>query len=64
MNVTPARYVQQVRLRKACQFLIESDGSIDQIAQALGFPDRFYFSRVFKKHTDNSPAQYRKQHQR
>ena len=30
------------------------------IAAEAGFPDPHYFSRIFKKHTGLSPAQYRK----
>lgn len=62
MNVTPSRYVQQVRIREACHMLVDTDIAIDRIAQQLGFADRFHFSRIFKKHTDTSPASYRKQH--
>jgi len=57
---TPMRYVQQVRMREACRLLADTDSSIDEIALQTGFPDRFYFSRVFKRHTGHSPAAYRK----
>lgn len=58
---TPIRYVQQVRVREACRLLTDSETSIEEIATQAGFPDRYYFSRVFKKHTGRSPAAYRKQ---
>ena len=58
---TPIRYVQQVRVREACRLLTDTDTSIEEIASQTGFPDRFYFSRVFKQHTSRSPAAYRKQ---
>jgi len=57
---TPIRYVQQVRVREACRLLTATDTSIDEIALQSGFPDRFYFSRVFKRHTSHSPAAYRR----
>lgn len=57
---TPMRYVQQVRVREACRLLADTDSSIDAIALQTGFPDRFYFSRVFKRHTNHSPAAYRR----
>lgn len=57
---TPIRYVQQVRVRDACRLLASTDASIERIASKTGFPDRFYFSRVFKRHTGRSPAAYRK----
>jgi AraC family transcriptional regulator of arabinose operon len=58
---TPIRYVQQIRVREACRLLTDTENSIEEIATQTGFPDRFYFSRVFKKHTSRSPAAYRKQ---
>jgi len=57
---TPIRYVQQVRIREACRLLSETRLPIDEIALRTGFPDRFYFSRVFKRHTSRSPAAYRR----
>ncbi|GAA4447220.1 AraC family transcriptional regulator [Novipirellula rosea] len=60
MSETPMRYVQQVRIREACRLLVDTSLSIEAIALRLGFPDRYYFSRVFKTHTNQSPAAYRK----
>jgi AraC-like DNA-binding protein len=62
MNTTPARYVTQVRIREAGRLLIGTERSIDEIAAQLGFPDRFYFTRVFKRATDLPPASYRRSH--
>ena len=57
MGMTPTEYVQQVRVREACRLLSQTDATIDAVARTVGFPDRFYFSRVFKKHTNVPPAQ-------
>lgn len=62
MNTTPSRYVTQVRVREACRMLIETEQTIDEIAAQLGFPDRFYFSRVFRNATNAPPAAYRHAH--
>jgi AraC family transcriptional regulator of arabinose operon len=64
MNRTPGRYVAEVRIREACRFLRDTERTIDAIAGDLGFPDRFYFSRVFKRHTGLSPARYRRMRRR
>lgn len=40
-----------------------SDLSIKEIGFAMGFEDSSYFTRFFKKNTNNSPGSYRKQNQ-
>lgn len=62
MERTPARYVAEVRIREACRHLVQSDAAIDAIAEDLGFPDRYYFTRVFRKLTGLPPACYRRRH--
>ncbi|MFO7937999.1 MAG: helix-turn-helix transcriptional regulator [Kiritimatiellia bacterium] len=56
---SPARYVTENRIREASHRLLQSDESIDVIADAAGFPNRAYFSRVFKKVVGESPAAFR-----
>lgn len=57
---TPARFLTHLRVRKAAGLLVNTDDTIDDIAQQTGFPNRAYFSRVFKKITKESPARFRK----
>jgi len=57
---TPAQYILECRVALAAQQLVLSDCSIDAIAEACGFPDRFYFSRVFTKRMGVPPARYRR----
>jgi AraC-like DNA-binding protein len=57
---TPARYVQERRLTLAAQRLLFSGDSIERIADETGFPNRFYFSRVFTARVGVSPAAYRR----
>lgn len=57
---TPVKYVQKLRIRKACAMLAGSDQTIKQIAAEVGFANRDHFSRVFTAHTGISPARYRK----
>ncbi|MDJ0849213.1 MAG: AraC family transcriptional regulator, partial [Myxococcota bacterium] len=47
MGQSPARYVQDRRLRRAAELLVSSDEGIGEIAEACGFANRYYFSRVF-----------------
>ena len=62
-DVSPARYVQQLRIRKACQLLVETTLTVREIASEVGFEDEFYFSRRFSQETQMAPRQYRKAYQ-
>jgi AraC-like DNA-binding protein len=56
---TPARYVQERRLARACSRLLHGDEGIDAIALDCGFANRFHFSRVFARRFGVGPAAYR-----
>jgi AraC-like DNA-binding protein len=57
---TPTRYIQSRRIAVAAQRLLFTRDSIEQIAEQVGFADRFYFSRVFARQMKMGPAAYRK----
>jgi AraC-like DNA-binding protein len=61
-GTTPAHYVTGVRVREAARLLMQTDATIETIAEQTGFPNRSYFSRVFSKVTCESPASFRKKH--
>ncbi len=61
-GVTPGRFLIQVRVREAASLLANSSVGIEDIAEKAGFPNRHYFSRVFKRLTGDSPAQFRLKH--
>ncbi|MBE6792953.1 MAG: helix-turn-helix domain-containing protein [Ruminococcaceae bacterium] len=54
-----AAYLRRRRVHKAKQLLKSTDMSVQQIAQAVGFADYNYFSRVFKKAYGRPPKSYR-----
>lgn len=49
------------RIQKAQELLKNSNDSIEQIAQRVGYSDYYYFTKVYKKATGISPSTYRKQ---
>ena len=57
---SPARYIQEQRVLQAAQALLFTADSIEAIAAASGFANRFYFSRVFTRQMGISPAAYRR----
>lgn len=54
-------YLTRVRIAGAQTALADPTVSIKDVAQAVGYPDPNYFSRVFHKVTGTSPTEYRAQ---
>lgn len=59
-GMTPSRYLSHIRLEKVKALLIDTQFPIEKIAQACGFNNGFYLSRVFTKILKISPSAYRK----
>lgn len=60
-QVTPNRFVILSRLNRACQLLEETDFTIGEIADALGYEDIFFFSKQFKSFKGISPLEMKRQ---
>ncbi len=58
-GTSPRQFLIQTRTQVAMRLLTGSDASIAQIAQAVGIPDVYYFSRLFKKQIGMTPQEYR-----
>ena len=59
LGMTPADFLKEARMKKACQLLMTTSGSINDIAYACGFSDAKYFSKCFKASRGISPSEYR-----
>ena len=55
----PMRYFTRLRLQYACHLLDTTSLPVKEIADALGYKDQFYFSRVFKLVNHLAPSEYR-----
>ncbi len=62
LRTTAAYFLIQIRVREAASRLTHTEQSIEDISDATGFPNRYYFSRVFKKIVGSSPARFRQMH--
>ncbi|VGO14577.1 Transcriptional regulator KdgR [Pontiella desulfatans] len=60
-GMAPAAYHQQLRLERAKVLLAESDLSIRQISETLGFKTQNHFSALFKRKTGLAPSGFRGQ---
>jgi len=58
-GTTPVKYINNLRLYKACELLKNTDIPISQIAYQCGFTDSNYFSRVFRELRGMTPREYR-----
>src|SRR5260221_476491 len=58
-RMTFAGYVRQVRIEFARRELAVSGAPLGDIAVAAGFCDQSHFSRLFKRYTGQTPAEYR-----
>lgn len=56
---TPVQHFLHLKIEYACQLLDSSGHSVAQVAEALGYDDSYYFSRLFSKVMGLSPSAYR-----
>lgn len=61
MSVTLSEYVGRLRVTRACALMRDTELSVAQVAQQVGYQDLHTFLRNFKKYTHMTPTQYREQ---
>ncbi|MGH8501038.1 MAG: GlxA family transcriptional regulator [Gammaproteobacteria bacterium] len=59
-GMSPLAYVHALRLEEAKQMLESGDAPIEIIALEVGYEDAGFFSRLFRRNVNLTPAQYRK----
>lgn len=59
-NFSFGDYIRKLRIEKAIEYLKSSEYSLTKIAYLTGFSDQSHFTRIFKKHTGQSPSSFRK----
>ncbi|MBL8027107.1 MAG: helix-turn-helix transcriptional regulator [Fibrobacteres bacterium] len=60
-GLTPHRYLMQLKLEKAKDFLRFFRDTPPPVAAELGFHDYSHFFRLFKRYTGKSPSRFRKE---
>lgn len=58
-GISPKKYLNKLRVEKACEMLKFMECSITEVAVSTGFNDVLTFSRFFSKHMKESPTTYR-----
>lgn len=59
-GVSPGRYVQELRIERAKEAIVEGRDAIDDIASRVGYQDPASFRRLFKRLVGISPSAYRR----
>lgn len=64
LGCTPSDYVTRIRIDAARELLENTDRTMTDIAQAVGFYDNSHFTHIFKRLRGCTPKQYRAAHAR
>jgi AraC-like DNA-binding protein len=59
LNISPQKYILNLRISKACELMKNNTQSIGDIAHSVGYSDSMLFSKMFKKVKGMSPKEYR-----
>jgi len=52
-------YKNRTKIDHAKKLLIETKTPMQEIARLAGYCDRYYFHKIFKKHTGSTPRKFR-----
>ncbi len=58
MNMTPLQYIEQKRIKKATLLLLEGK-KVNEVSSEIGFSDKAYFTKKFKKIFGITPSEYK-----
>ncbi|MFC4778707.1 AraC family transcriptional regulator [Paenibacillus sp. GCM10023252] len=58
-NKSVPEYINEIRLQKALTFLEETDYTINEITERIGYANETYFFKLFKKRYGTTPKEYR-----
>ena len=58
-GITYSAYLQNIRLKKAEHYLLQTDRSVSDIAEMVGYQNKGYFYKIFSEKYGMTPAKYR-----
>jgi AraC family transcriptional regulator len=59
-GMRPHAFVQKQKIEQACRYLRRDNLALKEIALLSGFADQSHLNRVFRRHLNCTPAEYRK----
>jgi AraC family transcriptional regulator len=64
LGLSPARYIERIRIEQAKALIISGEMSLADVALAVGFGDQSHFSRRFRFQVGRTPAAFAREHAR
>ena len=58
LGVKFTQYINDLRINYAKRLIKNGDTNVGEIAAKCGYRDKFYFSKIFKKYTGDTPTEY------
>jgi len=58
-GLKPTQYLQQLRIKKACELIEVNSGSFEKVAAEVGYEDMSAFRKTFLKITGQSPREFK-----
>ena len=58
-GLKPTQYLQQLRIKKACELIEVNSGPFEQVAAEVGYEDMSAFRKTFLKITGQSPREFK-----
>ncbi len=55
---TPIRYLNRFRIERAKELIASHMFRLEEVAEACGFRNEYYFNRVFREYTGTTPGKY------
>ncbi|MBM3852194.1 MAG: helix-turn-helix transcriptional regulator [Verrucomicrobia bacterium] len=62
LGVSAKRHVIDRQLREARELLLSTTLPIAEVGKAVGLPDPYYFSKLFRRHVGLAPREFRAEH--
>lgn len=59
-GISPIKYLQKLKMAKACEWLVQTDWSIREISNKLGYVSNSQFAGLFKRYHGISPVEFRR----
>lgn len=63
-GLTPLEYIRRVKMQHACRMLKDPHTTVNEVALALGYYNRKYFTSCFKEEYGMTPASFRNSRKR